>query len=97
MYLLLLFNYSIDILVVHGSWALLNKGSHIIKTLPGDAIFCHVQRAPMFLAQTFRKKSFVLIFNSIIYLFIFRNKTGYHIPGCYFAYGYCYCFLELHF
>ena len=35
--------------------------------------------------------------NSIFYLLIFRNKTNYHIPGYYFAYGYCYCFLELHF
>ena len=32
-----------------------------------------------------------------IYLFIFRNKTDYHIPRYYFAYRYHYCFLELHF
>ena len=36
-------------------------------------------------------------FDSIIYLFILRNKTNGHIPGYYFAYGYCYCFLELYF
>ena len=29
-------------------------------------------------------RSFVLIFNSI-YLFVFRNKTDYHIPGYHFA------------
>ena len=35
--------------------------------------------------------------NSIIYLFIFRNKMDYHFPRYYFAYRYQYCFLELHF
>ena len=35
--------------------------------------------------------------NSIISLFIFRNKTDDCIPGYYFAYGYHYCFLEVHF
>lgn len=25
------------------------------------------------------------------------NRTNYCIPGHYFAYGYCYCCLELHF
>ena len=51
---------------------------------------------PHFWLKLSGKKSFYF-FNSIIYLFIFRNKTNDHIPGHYFAYGYCYCFLELHF
>ena len=38
-----------------------------------------------------------LSFYFLLQLFIFRNKTDYRIPGYYFAYGYCYCFLELHF
>ena len=40
-----------------------------------------VKCMPTFSAQTFSKKSFILIFNSIFYLFLFRNKTGDHIPG----------------
>ena len=35
--------------------------------------------------------------NSIIYLFMFRNKTDNRIPGYYFAYGYHHCFVETHF
>ena len=50
------------------------------------------------MAQTFRKKIFHFNFViQFIYLFIFRNKTMYCIPGYYFVYGYCYCFLELYF
>ena len=34
-------------------------------------------------------------FNFLIQLFLFRNKTDYHIPEYYFAYGYHYCFLVI--
>ena len=43
------------------------------------------------------KRSGKNFFYSTFYLFTFRNKADYHIPGYYFAYRYCYCFLELHF
>ena len=35
---------------------------------------------------------FFLIFNSIFYVFVFRNITNYRIPEYNFAYGYHYCF-----
>ena len=49
---------------------------------------------PHFLAHTFRKKIFH--FNFLIHFFIIY-KTNYRIPGHHFAYGYRYCFQELHF
>ena len=52
---------------------------------------------PHFWLKLSGKKPFTLIFNSIIYLFIFRNKTNYHISEYYFAYSYHYGFLESYF
>ena len=57
----------------------------------------HVQYAPSFWPQTFRKKSVILIFQ-FNFLFIHKfNKTDYHIPGDYSAHRNRSCFLELHF
>ena len=70
---------------------------------PHTTVFCHVQYAPVYTAHPHfwpklsGNKSFILIFNSIFYSFISRNKTNYCIPGYYFAYRYHYCFLELQF
>ena len=52
---------------------------------------------PRFCPKLSGNESLFLIFNSIFDSFIFRNKADYCIPGYYFAYGYHYCFLELHF
>ena len=62
-----------------------------------STIWLCIMRAHIFGPNFQGKKSFILIFNSIIYLFIFGNKTGHCTLGYYFAYGYQYCFLELYF
>ena len=53
---------------------------------------------PHFWPKLSGKKNFHFYFLiQFLSYFIFRNKTNYHIPGYYFAYGYHYCFLQLHF
>ena len=66
---------------------------HILPCIMRSCVQC----TPIFLAQTYRKKIFCLNFLIQFYLFIFRNKTDYHIPGYYSAYGHHYCSLELQF
>ena len=66
-------------------------------------VFCQVSCTPVysvhprFGAKLSGKKYFALIVDSIFSSLTFRNKTDDQIPGYYFAHGYRYCFLELHF
>ena len=86
----LYFPYLYSILIFKGR----SRSYHILPCIK-LALLCIV--CTHIFGQTFRKRIYCFNFlNSIIYLFIFRNKTSY-IPWCYFAGRYHYCFLELYF
>ena len=62
----------------------------IMKCISHIPYFAVYNAHPCFWPKLSRKKPYFNFLTQFIYLFIFRNKTDYCIPGYYFAYELCF-------